>query len=137
MNINILDTIKGNSDQLNVADVVGGEMMITIEGINLTADVKQPWNVFYYGGTVPWKPSLNMRRIIIKLWGEDYQSWGGRVINLYVDQDVDYGKQKGVGGLRINALSHIDCVKKMKLPVRRGIQKEYTISPIQLNQEYK
>lgn len=135
MNINILDTIKGKSDQLNVVDVVGGELMITIEGVNLTTDSEQPWNVFYYGGDVPWKPSLNMRRIIIKLWGEDYQSWGGRVVNLYIDPDVDYGKQKGVGGLRINALSHINCIKKMKLPIRRGMLKEYTIHPIQLSQE--
>ena len=133
-NLTLRDTIKSKSDQLNVDDLAGQPKMIQVEAINIVNDPQQPVHIYYAGGNnIPYKPCLTVRRILVGLWGDDDSLWIGRYMNLYVDPDVDYGKQKGIGGIRVNAMSHIPDRAKIKLTARRGIKKEYTIEVIQLN----
>lgn len=134
MTITLRDTIKSKSDQLNVDDLAGQTLMIMVERINLVNDPQQPLHIYYQGcNNVPYKPCLTVRRTLVGLWGDNENEWIGRWMNLYVDQDVDYGKQKGIGGIRVNAMSHIPERAAIKLTARRGIKKTYTIEVIPLN----
>ncbi len=136
MTLNVRHTIKANSDQLNADDIAGTERLIYVEHVQILNDPKQPIAIFYHGcDNVPFKPCLTVRRILVALWGDDASMWIGRAINLYVDPEVSYGNQKNIGGIRVNALSHIDRAKSIKLSVRRGMKKEYTINPIQLESQ--
>jgi len=135
-NLTLRDTIKPKSDQLNADDLVGTERMIQIEAVQIVNDPQQPVNIYYVGGDGrPYKPCLTVRRILIALWGDDENLWIGRFMNLYVDQSVSFGNQKNIGGIRVNAVSHIPSAASLKLTVRRVMKQEYTIQPINLNQE--
>lgn len=130
-------TIKSKSDQLNVDDLLGSERMIQVEAVNIVNDPKQPVHIYYYGCEgVPFKPCLTVRRILFTLWGEDEHGqashWAGRWMNLYADMTVSYGNQKEIGGLRVNAASHIKGAATLKLTVRRGAKQEFKIQPINL-----
>jgi hypothetical protein len=131
--LDLSGTIKSNADQLNVDDMVTGPMRIQVEGVTLNNDPKQPIKIFYYGcENKPFKPCLTVRRIIIALWGKDGNQWANRWMNLYVDASVSYGKQKNIGGIRVDALSHINSTATISLTVRRGVKQHFTIKPIQL-----
>lgn len=133
-NLTLRDTIKPKSDQLNADDLVGTERMIQVESVNIINDPQQPVHIYYVGGDGrPFKPCLTVRRILIALWGDDENQWLGRWMNLYVDPTVSFGKQKNIGGIRVNAVSHIPSVASLKLTVRRGHKQEFTIQPIQLS----
>jgi len=136
--MDILDlsgTIKAKSDQLNVDDMVTGPMMIQVEGVTLTNDPKQSVHIYYYGcENKPFKPCLTVRRIIIALWGKDGNQWANRWLNLYVDASVSFGKQKNIGGIRVDGMSHINSTATISLTVRRGMKQHFTIKPINLTE---
>ena len=134
--MDILDlsgTIKAKSDQLNVDDMVTGPIMVQVEGVKLMNDPKQSVHIYYYGcENKPFKPCLTVRRILIALWGKDGNQWANRWMNLYVDAAVDFGKQKNIGGIRVDAVSHIASAATISLTVRRGMKQHFTIKPIDL-----
>lgn len=135
-NLTLRDTIKPKSDQLNADDLIGTEMTIQVEHVQIINDPQQPVHIYYLNGDGrPFKPCLTVRRILIALWGDDENAWIGRLMNLYVDPTVSFGKQKNIGGIRVNAVSHIPSSASIKLSIRRGVKQEFTIQPIQLNQE--
>ena len=131
--LDVSGTVKSKSVQLNVDDMLGQEKYIVVEGVNVVNDPQQPIHIYYEGGNnTPYKPALTVRRILISLWGADANLWVGRHMNLYVDQTVNYGKQKGIGGIRVNAVSHIQSRATLKLTATRGVKKEHTINVINL-----
>ena len=131
--LDLSGTIKAKSDQLNADDLVSGDKMIQVEGINLTKDPQQPVHIFYYGCEgKPFKPCLTVRRILIALWGSDGNQWTNKWMNLYVDKSVSFGKQKNIGGIRVNAMSDIPSAATIVLTVRRGVKQHFVIQPIQL-----
>ena len=131
--IDVSHTVKTKSDQLNVDDLISGDLMIQVEGVNVTNDPQQPVQVFYYGCEgKPFKPCLTVRKILVALWGKDASLWAGRWMNLYVDPTVSFGKQKNTGGIRVNAMSHIKTAATLTLSVRRGAKQEFRIQPINL-----
>lgn len=131
--IDISHTVKSKSDQLNADDLIGGDLMIQVEGVNVTNDPKQPVQIFYYGCEGrPFKPCLTVRRILMALWGKDASLWAGRWMNLYVDPTVSFGKQRNIGGIRVNAMSHIKDSATLNLTVTRGNKKEFRIQLINL-----
>ncbi len=131
--IDISHTVKSKSDQLNADDLIGGDLMVQVEGVNVTNDPKQPVQIFYYGCEGrPFKPCLTVRRILMALWGKDASLWAGRWMNLYVDPTVSYGKQRNIGGIRVNAMSHIKDSATLNLTVTRGNKKEFRIQLINL-----
>lgn len=133
--ITLRDTIRPKSDQLNADDLVGTERMIQVERVDIINDPQQPVHIYYVGGDGrPFKPCLTVRRILIALWGDNQNDWIGRFMNLYVDPTVSFGNQKNIGGIRVNAVSHIPSTATLKLTVRRGAKKEYVIQPINLEQ---
>ena len=131
--IDVSHTVKTKSDQLNADDLVGGDLMIQVEGVNVTNDPQQPVHVYYYGCEgKPFKPCLTVRKILVALWGKDASQWANRWMNLYVDPTVSFGKQKNIGGIRVNAMSHIQTAATLTLAVRRGAKQEFRIQPINL-----
>ena len=126
-------TIKSKSDQLNADDLIAGQITIQVEGITRVSDPKQPIHIYYYGCEgKPFKPCLTVRRILIALWGKDGSQWTDRLMNLYVDASVSFGSQKNIGGIRVNAVSHINSAATISLTVRRGMKQHFVIQPIPL-----
>ena len=131
--LDLSGTIKAKSDQLNADDLVSGDKMVQVEGVNLTNDPQQPVHIYYYGCEgKPFKPCLTVRRILIALWGSDGNQWANKWMNLYVDKSVSFGKQKNIGGIRVNAISDIPSAATIVLTVRRGVKQHFIIQPIQL-----
>ena len=134
--LDLSGTIKAKSDQLNADDLVAGPITVQVEGINLTKDPKQPVHIFYYGcENKPFKPCLTVRRILIALWGVDGNQWANKWMNLYVDATVSFGNQKNIGGIRVDAVSHIASTATISLTVSRGKKQHFTIKPINLNNQ--
>lgn len=131
--LDVSHTVKTKSDQLNADDLVSGDLMIQVEGVNVTNDPQQPVQVYYYGCEgKPFKPCLTVRKILVALWGKDAEQWAGRWMNLYIDPTVSFGKQKNIGGIRVNALSHIKSAATLVLAVRKGAKQEFKVQPINL-----
>lgn len=131
--LDLSGTIKAKSDQLNADDLVTGPIMIQVEGVKLTEDPKQSVHIYYYGcENKPFKPCLTVRRILIALWGKDGNQWANKWMNLYVDASVSFGNQKNIGGIRVDAVSHISSAATISLTVRRGMKQHFVIQPIQL-----
>lgn len=131
--LDVSHTVKTKSDQLNADDLVAGDLMVQVEGVNVVNNPQQPVHIFYYGCEgKPFKPCLTVRKILIALWGKDANLWAGRWLNLYVDKTVSFGKQKNIGGIRVNAMSHIQNAATLTLAVGRGTKQEFRIQPINL-----
>ena len=95
-----------NPNRLNAEDLWGGPKIYIIEKVVFTGDPKFPYNVMLEGEQVPWQPPVTVRRILFKRLGEctaEEQQWAGEKVELYRDGSVDFGKQKGVGGVRVSA----------------------------------
>ncbi len=132
--LDLSGTIKSKSDQLNADDLVAGPIIVQVEGVKLTNDPQQPVHIYYYGcENKPFKPCLTVRRILIALWGVDGNQWANKWMNLYIDKSVSFGKQKNIGGIRVDAVSHISSAATISLSVRRGVKQQFVIQPINLN----
>jgi len=131
--LDLSGTIKAKSDQLNADDLVTGPITVQVEGVRLINDPQQPVHIYYYGcENKPFKPFLTVRRALIALWGADGNQWAGRWMNLYVDASVSFGKQKNIGGIRVDAVSHISSAATISLTVRRGMKQHFVIQPINI-----
>lgn len=131
--LDVSHTVKTKSDQLNADDLVSGEMTIQVEGVRLVNDPQQPMHIYFYGCEgKPYKPCLTVRKILVALWGSDAEQWQNRWMNLYVDPTVSFGKQKNIGGIRVNAMSHIRGAATLSLTVRRGFKQQFVINQIPL-----
>lgn len=130
--IDVSHTVQTKSDQLNADDLIGGDLMIQVEGVRVVNDPQQPVHIFYFGcNNKPYKPCLTVRKILVGLWGKDAEQWGGRWMNLYLDNSVKWAG-KEVGGIRVNALSHIQSAATVSVVVRRGAKQQFVIQPIPL-----
>lgn len=131
--LDISHTVKSKSDQLNADDLIGGDLMVQVEGVNVVNDPQQPVHIYYYGCEgKPFKPCLTVRKILMALWGKDADLWANRWMNLYVDPTVSFGKQRNIGGIRVNAVSHIKSAATLNLTVTRGKKQEFKVQPINL-----
>lgn len=117
---NLRSTIIPKSDQLNADQLLGNDMPITVTSVSLASSPDQPVSIHYEGENGrPFKPCKTMRKVLIALWGEDGNTWIGRSMLLYCDTKVKWAGEE-VGGIRIKAVSHIDCDKMLSLTETRG-----------------
>jgi hypothetical protein len=117
---NLRSTIIPKSDQLNADQLLGNDMPITVTSVTLSASPDQPLTIHYDGENGrPFKPCKTMRKVLIALWGEDGNTWIGRSMLLFCDTKVKWAGEE-VGGIRIKAVSHIDCDKMLSLTETRG-----------------
>lgn len=123
-------TIAPKSDQLNADDLIAGPLTITIKGVKGSDDPDQPVAVAFEGDNgKPYKPCKSMRRVMVHCWGADGNTYAGRRMTLYRDENVQFGGIK-VGGIRISHLSHIDREMTMALTATRAKRTPYTVKPL-------
>lgn len=129
---NIAHTLVAKSDQLNAADLIGGEKLLKITSV----DVKSASDVWvHYEGENgrPWKTSLTARRILARLWTEESDNWIGHTVAVHCDPTVVYAGEE-VGGIRPHAATGIDSERVIKLKERRGPKpKTFKIVPLRLD----
>lgn len=126
--MDITDSLAPASDQLDAIELVSGPRFFRIDRVTKGSD-EQPVNVHFSDFPRPWRPSKGMRRVLANCWGADASKWSGRVVELYFDPEVSFGKDKP-GGTRIRRLSHIDGQKKTPLLIARGKSALFTVDPI-------
>lgn len=129
----ISDMIIAKSDQLNAEDLHGREMVIEVTGVT-KKDPSQPqplWVHYKNENKRPYKPCKGMIRILSKFWGDDDTKYIGRLISLYRDEDVNFGAEKNIGGIRINGLSDIKGSCTAKIRTGRGKMTEYPIKKLE------
>jgi len=128
--LDMSETTKAKSDQLNAADLIGAPMTITIAKVTKHDDDKQPIFVHYEGGEGrPWKPCLGMRRGLVAIWGVDGEKYTGRKLTLFCNPKVVYaGKEEG--GIQISHASHIDKPVRFKLVLTRGKSTIHNVEPM-------
>ena len=123
----VSDTIVARSDQLNADDLISGPITVTITGVKRCSD-EQPLAVEITGHQ-PFKPCKTMRRVLITAWGKDATKWTGKTLILYRDAKVKWGGEV-VGGIRIQAMSHISANLEVSLAETRGKKKMVTVARI-------
>jgi hypothetical protein len=127
----LLPTIAAKSDQLNAEDLIGGPRTVRVTSVKVTASEDQPvWISFHGDDGKPFKPCKTVRRLLVRVWGDDSSLYAGREMTLYLDPEVKYGGMK-VGGIRVSHVSHIDRPQKFFLTETRGKKREVTVRPIQ------
>ena len=124
------ESIKPKSDQLNADDLLTGPQVFTITEVT-AGTVEQPFHFHLEGNDGrPWKPCKSMRRVIVKAWGADTKAYAGRSLQLFCDPSVKWGGQE-VGGIRIAAMSDISAPVKLNLTSTRGKRAVYRVEVLQ------
>lgn len=127
--MDLTDTIIPRSDQLNAEDLLTGPRTVTITEVK-RGNAEQPVAVHLDGlPGRPYYPCKSMRRVMVAAWGADASAYVGRRMRIYRDPAVRFGGLD-VGGIRIEALSHIDKPMTLALTVTRGKRAPYTIKPL-------
>lgn len=125
--MDISNTIEPKSDQLDAAELTEPRTF-TIDRVS-QGSAEQPVNLHLAELGREWRPSKNVRRQLVAAWGKDASQYVGRRARLYCDPNVMYGGKK-VGGVRIEALSHIDKPVTAAIIETRGRSKVVTIQPL-------
>jgi hypothetical protein len=128
--MDISETLAPRSDQQNFDDYLAGPKILTVTDGTLTGNAEQPLSieVAEYPGR-PYKPSKSMRRVIAAVWGTETDDYIGRRLKLVGNPNIRYGG-KPVGGIEIEAVSHIDKPTTLALTETRGKKRQYTVQPL-------
>ena len=128
--IDISQTVAPKSDQLNADDLIGGPRTITVTRVSKMKEPDQPIAIYFEGdGGKPYKPGKSMRRVLLRIWGQDGAAYAGRRMTLYRDDTVQFGGA-AVGGIRISHMSGISSAVTMALTVTRASRKPFTVKPL-------
>jgi hypothetical protein len=128
--MDISETLAPRSDQQNFDDYLAGPKILTVTAGALTGNIEQPLSieVAEYPGR-PYKPSKSMRRVIAAAWGTETDNYIGRRLKLVGNPNIRYGG-KAVGGIEVEAVSHIDNPVTLALTETRGKKRPYTVQPL-------
>lgn len=126
----LLPTIQAKSDQLNAEDLIGGPRTVTVTGVKVSTSEDQPVSISFQGDNgKPFKPCKTVRRLLVRVWGDNADAYAGRSMTLYLDPSVKYGGM-AVGGIRVSHVSHIDAPQKFFLTETRGKKAQITVQPL-------
>lgn len=128
--MDITETIKAKSDQLNADDLLAGPITVKVKGARRGSD-DQPVIVEISGGHQPWKPCKNMRRVLLAIWGAETDNWIGKSITLFRDPTARYGG-KEVGGIRISHMEGLQKPQSIALTVSRGKKELFPVEPLNI-----
>lgn len=126
--MDISDTLAPNSDQLDAVDLLSGPRTFTVDRVT-KGNAEQPIQIHFREFPRPWRPGVNMRRVLGGVWGTDSAPWAGRRLTLFCDPEVVYGGQK-VGGIRVSHMS--DIKKRTGTPIipTRSKSTIYNVDPL-------
>ena len=127
--VDLSQHIAAKSDQLNADDLMGGPVEWTVENVRASGSADQPIEIKLREWPQPWKPCKTMRRLMVHIWGKDGKAYVGRRMRLWRDPEVIYGGIK-VGGIRIQAMSHVDGSPEVMLSERRGRKSRFTVTAL-------
>jgi hypothetical protein len=126
--MDLSETIKPQSAQLNADDLIAGSKTITITSVKPGPNEKQKVAISYEGDEGrPYLPCLSMRRVLVGAWDTDSTVYIGRRITLFRDPTVPF---KGVraGGIRISHMTDLPGPKlEIILTKTRGERMIYTV----------
>lgn len=127
--MDMTQSIVPRSDQLNSDDLVSAPVIVTIKEVR-AGNTEQPVEVHTeeFPGR-PYKPSKSMRRVMVQAWGAEASQYTGRKLKLFRNPDIKFGGMV-VGGIEIEAMSHIDKPLSVSLMVTRGKRKPFTVQPL-------
>jgi hypothetical protein len=127
--MDISSTTEPKSDQQNFDDYANGPKTVTITEVR-SGSAEQPVELHLkeFPGR-PYKPGKSMRRVLVACWGAEASAYVGRTMRLYGDPDVKFGGQS-VGGIRIEALSHLDKPVTISLTITRGKRAPFIVQPL-------
>ena len=128
--IDMTKSCEPKSSQLNADSLIGGKSL-TIKITKVSGvDGDQPIAISYEndGGKV-YMPSKGMRRVLVKVWGNDGATYVGRSLTLFCDDQVMFGGVK-VGGIRISHMSEITEPVQLVLTASKTVRKPYTVQPL-------
>lgn len=132
--MDISNTIQPDSTQLNADDMISAPVTITIREVT-QGTAEQPVNI--HSHEYPdraYRPSKSMRRVIVAAWGADASQYAGRQLRLFRNPEIRFGREK-VGGIEIEAMSHIEGPLEVPLTVSRGKRRKFTVKPLQAPQQ--
>lgn len=127
--MDVSETIIPNSDQLNADDLMAGPLTVTIAEV-VKGSKEQPVDVHLaeFPGR-PYRPSKSMRRVLVAAWSVQSSNWIGRLLTIYRDPEVTFGRDK-VGGIKISHMSGIDKPLDVALTVTRGKRAPHIVKPL-------
>jgi hypothetical protein len=127
--------IAPKSSQLTADDLLAGDRIITITGVELSPGAEQPCRINFDGDEgKPWFPCKSMGRVLVKAWGPDAKKYVGKSAQLYRDPEVTWAGMK-VGGIRVRALSDITAPFDMALTATRGKKAMARFLPLKVEQQ--
>ncbi len=127
--MDISTTTAAKSDQIDAIDLAGGKtVVITITDVTKGKTAEQPCDI-HFGGAKVFRPSKNVRRVLMRGWGKETDAWKGKSMRLYNDEKVRFGADI-TGGIRISHMSHIEDFT-MALQLSRGNIKSVTIKKLE------
>lgn len=135
------EALAPRSDQLNADDLISGPRTLKITGARFVeGDRGGKRVIIHYEGENgrPFKPCKTMGRAMVMVWGivdsEDPEKisaqFVGKSITVYRDAEVDFGAEKGIGGIRISHMSHITGPKSVKLTASQGKKRAHVFQPL-------
>jgi hypothetical protein len=130
MSNDLSDTTLAKSDQLDAIDLLGHPRTFTITKVTkVEIEGQKRTEISLAEFPRVWRPSTNMRRVLLQVWGKDGDVYVGRQIRLYDDESVTFGKEK-TGGIRISHMSHIDGPKDPQVMPSRGKYGTWHVDPL-------
>ena len=128
--MDISNALIAKSDQLNAIDLISGPRTVTITEVT-KGSPEQPVNIVTdaFGPGRPFKPSKTVLRIIAHEWGNETSEWVGRRMTLFRDPAVKWAGEE-IGGIRIEALSHITKPVSFTLANSKTKHTKYVVNPL-------
>ena len=127
--IDMTETIKPKSDQLNADDLLAEPMTIKITKVSKATN-EQPIAVNFEGdNNKPYFPCKSMRRVMVAAWGKDASQYVGRSMTLFRDAKVTWAGAE-VGGIRISHMSDINGKLTLSLTATKQSKKPYIVFPL-------
>lgn len=135
------EALAPRSDQLNADDLISGTRTIKITEHRFIEGDKggKMMSLRFEGDNgKPFKPCKTMGRAMVLAWGitddpeEEKVSaqFVGKSLKIFRDATVDFGPDKGVGGIRISHMSHLTAPAVMTLTVSRGKRAKFVFQPL-------
>ena len=125
--MDISDTLVPTSTQLDAIDLIDGPVTVTVVDVKKVGG-DQPIHIRLAEFERVWKPSKNVRRVLVAVWGRDASKYVGRRVTIFRDPDVKWAGKK-VGGIRVSHASDIDG--PLSVPQLDGQQSSsVTIQPL-------
>lgn len=127
--MDISTTTAPDSTQINAEDLLTGPVTVTITAVR-SGTTEQPVNIDL--AEFPdraYRPGKSMRRVLVAAWGADSSAYIGRRLVLYRDPDIKFGGF-ATGGVRIQAMSHINKPMTLALTVTRGKRAAFVVQPL-------